>query len=256
EEAFQRPDLEEEMQRVLKLISVINSARMKAKLKRRWPLRLALVVLEDADSLSRHIDLVKEQANVKDVRLTSELRGTPIGLKITPRYDLLGGKLKDKMPTVAKHLAQADSLRIYSELKEKGMIAVKLDGEEVQISREELSIDYVTTDEKYVVSEREGVVVALQVERDSDLISEGNVRDLARRLQALRKERGYNPTDILHAAYVAGLDSEWRESLSSRFEELTYLVRVKEIKIMDQPVEGVQWSDAEIDGKPIKISVE
>ncbi len=256
EERFRQPELEEEMQQVLKLISVINSARMKAKLKRRWPLRQVVVVQEDADRLGKHIELIKEQANIRDVRLTSELKGTPLGLKITPRYDLLGGKLKDKMVTVAKHLAQADSLQIYSELKEKGMITVKMNGEEVQISREELTIEHISIDEKYVVSEKEGVIIALHIERDSDLISEGNVRDLARRLQALRKERGYNPTDILNAAYVAGLDSEWRDSLSSRFEELAYLVRVKDIKIMDQPVEEVRWSDAEIDGKQIKISVQ
>jgi len=89
-----------------------------------------------------------------------------------------------------------------------------------------------------------------------DLISDGNVRDLARRLQALRKERGYNPTEILDAAYISGLDSIWLDSISSKLDVLTYLVRVKETKIMDQPIGSVQWIDAEIDGKPIKISVE
>jgi isoleucyl-tRNA synthetase len=141
-------------------------------------------------------------------------------------------------------------------LKDKGWISVKFDGLETKILRDELIVEYVAIDDKYVVVEKEGMIVALQKDRDADLISDGNVRDLARRLQALRKERGYNPTEILDAAYISGLDSIWLDSISSKLDVLTYLVRVKETKIMDQPIGSVQWIDAEIDGKPIKISVE
>ncbi len=249
-------ELEEEMQIVLNLISVINSARMKAKIKRRWPLRLAHVVQQDTTKMGKYLDMIKEQTNIKEIILTADLRNTPAKVKILPRYDLLGAKLKDKMPTLVKNLAETDSLNMFYELKEKGKIAIKINSEELHISIEELRIEYAAADEEYVVAERDGIIVALLTERDDNLVSEGNVRDLARRLQALRKERGYNPTDILQAAYVADLDSEWKNSLVSRLDELSYLVRVKEIKILDQAVEGVQWSDAEIDGKPIKISVE
>jgi len=100
------------------------------------------------------------------------------------------------------------------------------------------------------------MIIALQKERDADLISDGNVRDLARRLQALRKERGYNPTEILDTAYVSGLDSIWKESIDTKLDELTFLVRVKKIKIMDQPIQGVNWMTTDIDGNSIKISVE
>jgi isoleucyl-tRNA synthetase len=141
-------------------------------------------------------------------------------------------------------------------LKDKGWISVKFDGLETKILKDELIVEYVAIDDKYVVVEKEGMIVALQKDRDADLISDGNVRDLARRLQALRKERGYNPTEILDAAYISGLDSIWLDSISSKIDVLTYLVRVKETKIMDQPIGSVQWIDAEIDGKPIKISVE
>ena len=256
EKKFLLPELEEEVQQVLRLISLINSARMKAKLKRRWPLKLVMVILEDTIKMERHIDLIKDQGNIRDVLFTSELKGNTIGVKINPRYDILGGKLKARMRSFVKYIETVDSLKIYLELKDKGWISVKFDGLETKILKDELIVEYVAIDDKYVVVEKEGMIVALQKDRDADLISDGNVRDLARRLQALRKERGYNPTEILDAAYISGLDSIWLDSISSKIDVLTYLVRVKETKIMDQPIGSVQWIDAEIDGKPIKISVE
>jgi len=39
-------------------------------------------------------------------------------------------------------------------------------------------------------------------------MAKGLVKDLARRLQALRKERGYNPTDVLNMASILDLDEE------------------------------------------------
>ena len=256
EKRFLLPELEEDVQQVLHLISLMNSARMKAKLKRRWPLKLVQVVLEDKEKMERYLDLIKDQGNIKDVLFTSELKGTPIGVKITPRYDLLGSKLKAGMQSFVKYLATTDSIKIYSELKDKGEISVKLEREKIKILKDELTIEHISIDDNYVVAEKESMIVALQKERDADLISDGNVRDLARRLQALRKERGYNPTEIIDTAYISGLDSIWQKSVNMKLDELTYLVRVKKTKIMDQAIGGVDWMDAEIDGKPIKISVE
>jgi isoleucyl-tRNA synthetase len=206
--------------------------------------------------MERYLDLIKDQGNIKDVLVTPDLKGTPIGVKITPRYDLLGSKLKTRMQSFVKYLAAADSLRIFAELKDKGKISVKLEGDKTKILKNELTIEYIAIDDNYIVVEKEGIIVALKKERDADLISDGNVRDLARRLQALRKERGYNPTEILGTAYISGLDSLWQKSINSKLNELTYLVRVKKTKMMDKPIEGVHWVDAEIDGNPIKISIE
>jgi|TARA_Y100000294_G_C8542611_1_gene331825 isoleucyl-tRNA synthetase len=256
EKRFCRPELEEDVQQVLQIISLMNSARMKAKLKRRWPLKLAQIIFEDKERMERYLDLIKDQGNIKDVLVTPDLKDTPIGVKITPRYDLLGSKLKTRMQSFVKYLAAADSLRIFAELKDKGKISVKLEGDKTKILKNELTIEYIAIDDNYIVVEKEGIIVALKKERDADLISDGNVRDLARRLQALRKERGYNPTEILGTAYISGLDSLWQKSINSKLNELTYLVRVKKTKMMDKPIEGVHWVDAEIDGNPIKISIE
>jgi isoleucyl-tRNA synthetase len=88
------------------------------------------------------------------------------------------------------------------------------------------------------------------------LITKGLLRDLARQLQQLRKERQYNPTDTVNAAYIAGLDREEISTISVMKDELTYLVRVKTVVLSNEPVINVSYKAIEIDGREFKISVE
>jgi len=79
------------------------------------------------------------------------------------------------------------------------------------------------------------------------------MKDLARRLQALRKERGYNPTDILNTASILDLDEESVGMLKDKTEELAFLVRVKSVNFTKT---CKKYKDGDIDGQKIKISVE
>jgi isoleucyl-tRNA synthetase len=88
------------------------------------------------------------------------------------------------------------------------------------------------------------------------LIGKGLLRDLARQLQQLRKERQYNPTDIVNGAYIAGLAEDEVATLSVMKDELTYLVRVKKVIFLEEPVMNVRYKVVEIDGREFKISVE
>jgi isoleucyl-tRNA synthetase len=108
----------------------------------------------------------------------------------------------------------------------------------------------------YSCAERDGIIVFVSSIRDKDLIAKGLLRDLARQLQQLRKERQYNPTDIVDAAYVAGLAGEEIARLSLMKDELTYLVRVKNVILLEQATINVSYKVVEIDGREFKISVE
>jgi len=84
-------------------------------------------------------------------------------------------------------------------------------------------------------------------------MAKGLVKDLARRLQALRKERGYNPTDVLDTASILDLDQESMDMLKDKTEELTFLVRVKQVNFTQT---CKKYKDDDIDGQKIRISVE
>jgi isoleucyl-tRNA synthetase len=64
-------------------------------------------------------------------------------------------------------------------------------------------------------------------------MAKGLIKDLARRLQTLRKERGYNPTDILNKASILDLDSESLEMIKGKEKELAFLVRVNDVNFSE-----------------------
>ena len=84
-------------------------------------------------------------------------------------------------------------------------------------------------------------------------MAKGLIKDLARRLQALRKEMGYNPTDVLDTASILDLDEESLSMIKNKTEELSFFVRVKQVNFTQT---CKKYKDDDIDGQKIRISVE
>ena len=105
----------------------------------------------------------------------------------------------------------------------------------------------------FAVAKRDGFIVFISTSRNKEMMAKGLVKDIARRLQTLRKERGYNPTDVLEVASILELDEESLEMIKEKNEELAFLVRVKKVNFEKSCKE---YKDDDIDGQKIKISVE
>ncbi|MEM3383094.1 MAG: isoleucine--tRNA ligase [Nitrososphaerales archaeon] len=250
-------ELESEFELIEDLTSLANSARMKARLKRRWPLKQVVFLIDEEKiiKVEKHKELLKELINVKEIILTKSLKEANIVPIIEPKHTILGPKLKKEMPNLINWIKAKDPFWIYEQLSEKGFIDVNIDNKSFKIMKDELEISY-SSDDKHLVLERNGIIISLNIERDRDLIVDGFVRDLARRMQNLRKERGYNPTDIIEGAYISTTDDEILDYVMSRLNDLAFLARVKKVHVSKELLEGVNWVDIEIDGRKIKISVE
>ena len=84
-------------------------------------------------------------------------------------------------------------------------------------------------------------------------MARGLTKDVARRIQTLRKERGYNPTDILEVASILDLDEESMQMIKEKAEDLAFLVRVRQVNFENTCKE---YKDEDIDGQKVRISVE
>ena len=71
--------------------------------------------------------------------------------------------------------------------------------------------------ENWVSSQEDDITVFVSGQRDDKLLGEGIMRDLARRVQALRKEMGFVPTDVLESVHIAELDAESMTLLGAVF---------------------------------------
>jgi isoleucyl-tRNA synthetase len=100
------------------------------------------------------------------------------------------------------------------------------------------------------------IEVFLDVRRDEALLGAGLMRDLARRVQSLRKELGYMPTDVLEAVFVADLEDESIKLLTPFVEEMKELVRAKNLRLQQsREQKNVEWHEFRLDEKKLALAI-
>ncbi|MGQ9531065.1 MAG: isoleucine--tRNA ligase [Candidatus Bathycorpusculaceae bacterium] len=197
-EGWPKPDeemlnktLEKDFQTLFKCVSLVYSARQSAKLKRRWPLRRAVLVAPEkvCTAIKNFEEIFLELANVKKAEYTKE----------PPEY---------------------------------------------------------VSHEGWVSASEDNVKVFLDTYRDESLLGEGLMRDIARRVQSLRKELGYVPTDILEVVHIAELEKESVKLLMPYLKEMEELVRAKRVHIHEKLDEvKVEWHEHQLDDKRVYIAI-
>jgi valyl-tRNA synthetase len=112
------------------------------------------------------------------------------------------------------------------------------------------------SEEGWVSATEDETQIFLDSHRDEGLLGEGLMRDLARRVQALRKELGYLPTDVLEAVRLAELDDESIRLLQPYVEEMQDLVRAKKVQLQSKREETkAEWHECQLDDKKVYINI-
>ena len=259
--------IEESFDLMIDAVSVSAAARMKAKLKRRWPLNQAIICVEKGEHKKIELlsDLLRSQLNVEECKiielenhvgmaelLEMKKAGLPVIAKVELERKGIGPKAKQHMGKLLEIFASTDPEEIVQNLDKNGSFTFDVDGNKISLDNDDFIVDF-DIQEGFAYSKRNNLIGIISTTRNEELMAKGLVKDLARRLQSLRKERGYNPTDILSTASVLELDQESLDMLKDKTEELAFLVRVKQVNFTHTCKE---YKDDDIDGQKIKISVE
>jgi isoleucyl-tRNA synthetase len=258
---------------IKEIVSLANAARNLASLKRRWPINEATICGAAAElellKVEGVAESLKNQLNAEQYRT---IQMTATGSQLDRASGLLAAKMpivvsvglvrrniaprvKADINAVLQAFEGVDKLSLVAALKKEGKYALTYGDKSVDISPSDVDVAYKAA-EGHSMAERGNLTVFISTNRDKDLIAKGLLRDLARNAQQLRKERGYNPTDILPALYIAGCDDEEISALTAMKEEITYLVRVKATVLSKERLDKVNYKSVEIDGREFWISVE
>jgi isoleucyl-tRNA synthetase len=109
---------------------------------------------------------------------------------------------------------------------------------------------------KWAMASEGEIHVLLDKIRDNTLEGEGLMRDLARRVQALRKELGFSPTDIVKAVHLAELDSNDILLLEPYLSKMEELVRAKKVHVHEKRVNlNTDWHENKLDKKKVYVAV-
>ncbi|KAG2479131.1 MAG: Isoleucyl-tRNA synthetase [Nitrosopumilales archaeon] len=267
QESLEDEKIEGSFDLLKEVTSISSAARMKGKLKRRWPLNEAIICVEKGqkgklESLSNLLvaQLNVEKYTIKEIEkkegLEQFLQLDQLGLPIIPKIDLerkrIGPKAKQHMGKLVQKFSETPPNEIIDSLRKDAKFTFDINGESIILEIDDFLIGYDAKD-GFAVSERDNSVVFISTVRNQEMLAKGLVKDLARRLQTLRKERGYNPTDILNVASILDLDDDSLDMLKEKEKELSFLVRVKQVSFTESCKE---YKDDDIDGKKIRISVE
>jgi isoleucyl-tRNA synthetase len=272
DEKLVNSEVESAFDKIKDIVSLANAARNLASLKRRWPIKEVIICGQNLRSLEKEgiPDVLRNQLNAGQYRLveigtSSQLEKVanllytkmPISVEVSLVRRNIAPRVKADINRVAEAFEKVDKLELVHTLQksEEYLLAYDNNGKTIKLSPSDVEIAYKASD-GYSCSERDGLVVFISSARDKDLIDKGLLRDLARQLQQLRKERQYNPTDIVSAAYIAGLTGDEIARLSLMKDELTYLVRVKTVFLLEDSDINVSYKVVEVDGREFKISVE
>ena len=259
-------NIEESFGVMMEAVSAASAARTKCRMKRRWPLDEAIVCVPPGqkEGLTRLGDLLRSQLNVQrctvvEAEGAAGLRGlselSRLNLPVVPAVSIerkkIGPKARRRTAAVLERFAKTDPQDIVGRLERDGSCSFDVGDAAITLDAEDFVVGYEAA-EGYSVASHDRCTVFVTSTRGPEMKAQGLVKDLARRLQELRKERGYNPTQVLDVASVLDLSPQQEGMIRARSDELAFLVRVKRISFEEI---GCQYKQVEIDGQKIRIAI-
>ena len=267
QESLVNERIEESFDIMKDVVSISSAARMKGKLKRRWPLNEAKICVKKGQKIKLETlsELLQSQLNVEKFTIVETeqesgleqiLELKQLGLPVKPVVELerkrIGPKAKQHMGKLVTTFSETNPEKIISALQKEQKYDFKIDEEIISLENEDFIVDF-DASENFAMAKRDNYIVFISTLRNQEMMAKGLIKDVARRLQTLRKERGYNPTDILETASILDLDKESLEMIKDKTKDLAFLVRVKQVNFTESCKE---YKDDDIDGQKIRISVE
>ena len=238
--------LMEEMDFVLKVVTVGRSARNSSGIKNRQPLSSMLVSGSRVPSpLFREIIL--EELNVKELQSVDDA-SSYIAYQVKPQMRTLGPKYGKLLPKIGAHLREADGAAIVSAMDRDGRYAFTVDGAEVVLGPDDILVS-TTQREGFSAMSEGGVTVVLDTALTPGLIQEGYVRELVSKIQTMRRDADFDVTDHIRLS-VQG-DAELMAALDAGREGLMADV------LADELADGLTGVSKEwdINGKSAVITI-
>ncbi|MGV8027016.1 MAG: isoleucine--tRNA ligase [Anaerolineaceae bacterium] len=193
-----------EMDTVMRLVSLGHAARNKSGIKVRQPLAEAAFALnagDDPSIVERYADLLKDELNVKKVRLLSAANEA-VAYELLPLPKQLGQRFKGDFPKIKAAILKLDAEPVTAAVLKGDPFSVNVDGEEYSINPDEVEI-HMQAKEGFEVASEGAYLAALVTTMNDDLIYEGLVREFIRRIQESRKQAGFEISDRILLSFSA-----------------------------------------------------
>lgn len=231
--------LEFKMSVVQHAVSMGRALRYQYNIKVRQPLRSVELVTrnpEEKKVLLEMEEIIREELNVKNVVFRDNEEDL-VEYQAKANFRILGKELGKDMKAAAERIESLSQQEIQG-LLEGATLSIEVNGKNVDLTADNLDIRRLEKANVKVLNEGT-LTVGLDTEVTEELAQEGDVRDLVRGIQNLRKESGLEVTDRirltlfgserLKAAYASFVDYIAQETLAIdiQWKELSSMTAVE-----------------------------
>ena len=249
DEAAVDSELEYRMELAQQISSMVLALRKKEALIVRQPLQKIAIPAADEVMKSR-IEAVKQlilsEVNVKELEF---VEGDGILVKkIKCNFRTLGKKFGKLMKSVNVAVTEMSQEQI-AELEKNGSITLQVEGTDALIELADVEI-FSEDVPGWTVANEGALTVALDVEVTDELRREGVAREIVKKVQAIRKESGFEITDRISVVLSS---SDLSDAAVEQFREyICNQVLADSLEVDTALSEG---EDIELEGCTIKVAV-
>ena len=249
DEAHIDPELEANMDEVLKIVVLGRAARNAANVKNRQP--IANMYVKAPKVLSEYFtDIIRDELNSKQVTFTEEVDNF-VSYTFKPQLKTVGPKYGKLLGAIRQQLSSLDGQAAMKELKETGALHLDIAGDtDVVLTSDDLLIETAQS-EDYVTEQDNEVTVVLEIKLTPELIEEGFVNELISKVQTMRKEADFQVMDRI-LVYAKG-NEKIEKILSAHKEEIESAVLANDIVLGSTSGYEKEWN---INGEKVTMAVE
>ena len=249
DEASVDTELEYRMELAQQISSMVLALRKKEALIVRQPLQKIAIPAADEVMKSR-IEAVKQlilsEVNVKELVF---VEGDGILVKkIKCNFRTLGKKFGKLMKSVNASVTEMSQEQI-SELEKNGSITLQVEGTDALIELADVEI-FSEDVPGWTVANEGALTVALDVEVTEELRREGIAREIVKKIQALRKENGFDITDRIAVSLSS---SKASDAAVEQFRDYICNQVLADTLVVDSATESND--EIELDDATIKVTV-
>ena len=236
-EAWIDKDLEADMKELLEIVVLGRACRNTANIKNRQPIGTMYVKAEKKMS-EFYTDIIADELNVKEVKFADDVESF-ISYSFKPQLRTVGPKYGKLLGGIRQALTNINGTAAMNELRTNGVLKLDINGNDVELTEEDLLIETAQT-EGYV-SESDGETsVVLDTNLTPELIEEGFVREIISKIQTMRKEAGFEVMDKI-VVYAHGND-KIQEVMKAHEDEIKSEVLADEMVLGETDGYVKEWS--------------
>jgi isoleucyl-tRNA synthetase len=255
-EGFADRDLVMEMSLITRLVSLGHAARNKANRKLRQPLAEAAFFVgskREAEIVLRYSDLVRDELNVKEIRLLDAV-SEAAAYRIKPLPMQLGQKYGSRFPDIRRAILNLEEERVSEaaeELLGGGSFKIDLDKEQLTILPDEVEV-HIDAHEGYAAVAEGAYVAAIVVELSDALVLEGLAREFVRRVQDLRKQTGLEVDDRINIQLKSS--DRLAKAIVAHREYIQGETLAEALDSVEKP-EGAEVTEHHFDGEELTLAL-